>query len=53
MLIPTSNFLNYEAESKITNTLNSIKIDYNKLTFTPKSNTSFTACAFCHALLIE
>lgn len=53
MLIPTSNFLNVEADKKTGETINSIKIDYSKMVFCPKSGDSFTSCAFCGALLID
>jgi hypothetical protein len=53
MLIPTSNFLNVEADKKTGETINSIKIDYSKMVFCPKSGDQFTACKFCGALLVD
>jgi hypothetical protein len=53
MLIPTSNFLNIEADKKTGEAINSIKIDYSKMVFTPKSSNNFTDCKHCHALLVE
>lgn len=53
MLIPTSNFLNVEADKKTGEAINSIKIDYSKMVFSPKSSDKFTECRACGALLIE
>jgi hypothetical protein len=52
MLIPTSNFLNIEAGKQTAETINSIKIDYSRMTFIPKTADQYTDCKSCGALLI-
>lgn len=53
MLIPTSNFINVETDKKTGEAINSIKIDYNKMVFCPKSGDQFTFCRSCGALLTD
>lgn len=53
MLIQTSNFLTIQADKKIGDAINSIKVDYSKMAFATKSSDPYTECKTCSAILIE
>jgi hypothetical protein len=51
-MISTSNFLNIGADQKTGQNINSIKLDFTKISFQHSSNDPYTDCKNCGAILI-